>query len=1047
MLAFLVGCGPSLPPQVENIYTHIDQIPDFNQDIRPILADRCFPCHGPDQNKLEAGLRLDQEESAKGFLPEHPRLRAIHAGNPGQSELVKRILHSDPEMVMPPPESKLTLSDQEKAILIRWIEEGAVYQQHWAFIPPKKEDIPKGENAIDYLINRELEAQGLVQNEEADKNILLRRLSFDLTGLPPTIPELNDFKEDHDEQAYTRVVERLLASPHFGERMAVDWLDVARYADTHGYTVDRYRDVSPYRDWVIKSFNENMPYDDFVTWQLAGDLLPEGIKDQKIATAFLRMHPQNMEGGIIPEEFRVEYVADRTNTFATAFMGMTMSCAKCHDHKFDPISQKEYYQLFSFFNNINEAGQISFNNAMPVPTMLLTDEKQDSLIEFFAGKITELESEKSKLKEHLQPQAEEWIVKEEYKSSLFQELNRSEVGHFSLDGNLVNTINHQKGKMDRTNSSTESPDFTEGFRGQGLLLNGDAWLDLGGIGAFDRYEPFTVSLHAKIPSDLKEGVIFHSGIGAVLYNFRGFHLAIKDNRLELLMAHTAPDNAIIRYSDIKIPRDDWIQLAMVYDGSGKAEGLNVYLNGNLVKAITDTDNLYKTLKFDFANQKEPGIQVGARWRGKGIGGSIVDEIQIFKKELSALEIKYLSGKGDLNQLIAKDASSLSREEREDLVGFFVKKDPSINRVEEQLFQWRGKMCRYVDTIGELMIFKEMPQPRKAFILDRGQYNTYKDQVWPATPMSIMPMDSALKNPNRLDLAEWLFNPEHPLTARVLVNRIWQQFFGRGLVRTAEDFGNQGSAPTHPALLDYIAVTFMESGWNVKDLIRMIVQSGTYRQSSISTVDQRASDPENVYLSRGPSKRLSAEMIRDQALAASGLLVRNVGGPSVFPYQPEGLWKVNGAAYSQSEGDDLYRRSMYTVWKRSVPHPTQSTFDAPERSECSMRRQQTNTPLQALILMNDPIFIEAAIQLGEQILDSGEISPVFQKLTGRMPAEEELLELRNLYQENLQAFTTSPVKSKGWMRYGDKISDRQLKSAAYAVVASTILNTDASIFKR
>ncbi|MCB0689186.1 MAG: DUF1553 domain-containing protein, partial [Saprospiraceae bacterium] len=722
--------------------------------------------------------------------------------------------------------------------------------------------------------------------------------------------------------------------------------------------------------------------------------------------------------------------------------------AKCHDHKFDPLSQKEYYELYSFFNNINEAGQISFNNAMPVPTLLLTDEKQDSIIEYLSVEVKKEQRRIGHLEDSLQESAKKWIDDQAFHKLKMADFKSRAAGHYPLDGHLKNVVNRKiEGKMARTNSSDEKPVFSEGYQGRGLLLDGDAWLDLGGVGAFDRFEPFSVSLFLKLPKDLKDGVILHRGIGAVLYNFRGFHLALKDRKLEVLMAHTAPDNAILRIVDQEIPRDEWMHLVLKYDGSGRAQGLAVYLNGSELEARTETDNLYKTLNFTTDRKNEPGIQIGARWRGKGIGGAVVDDISVFSRSLTDLEILSLYNPQRVRDLLGKKSGELNADERRLLTSYFIQIHPSTINEVKRVYSLRQQLCHYTDTLNELMVFKEMEHRRPAFILDRGQYDSYKEEVLPRTPMAILAIDTSSVQPDRLDLAHWLFNDRHPLTARVFVNRIWQQFFGQGLVKTSEDFGNQGMMPSHPELLDYLAVYFRECDWDIKALIKLIVTSETYRQSSVASLHKREVDPENILLSRGPSKRLSAEMIRDQALAASGLLNEKIGGPSVFPYQPEGLWKVNGATYRESEGADLYRRSLYTIWKRSVPHPTQSTFDAPDRSECTMRRQQTNTPLQALVLMNDPIYIEASVALGRQIETDHNFDHVFRKLTGRKASVMENEALDKLWQDTFTAFSEDPDRCQGWLNKAGKMTEQDIMLAANSVVASTILNSDASIYKR
>jgi len=1024
-------------------YEDLDRDMDFNMDVRPILSDKCFACHGPDKGKLEAGLRLDLEENAKGGLVDHPGARAIVEGSSAKSMVVSRILTHDEELVMPPEKSKLVLKPKEKAILVRWIEQGAQYDPHWSFLKPVKAEVPEGTNPIDYLIAEKLKEKGLEASPPADPETLLRRVTFDLTGLPPTLAQMDSFLNDKSLGAYERQVDKLMGSVHYGERMATTWMDAARYADTHGYTVDRYRDVSPWRDWVIKSFNENMPYDEFFTLQLAGDLLPGASKDELIPTAFLRLHPQNMEGGIVDEEFRVEYVSDRTNTFSTAFMGLTMACAKCHDHKFDPISQKEYFELFSFFNNLDEAGQISWDNAMPVPTMLLTDEKQDSIISFVASKVEDVEDQLSDMDQMARAAFESWIASGKYKEMGRQKMPHGVIGFYPLDNNLDNAIgDRNRGFMAIPSSSDEPSTFTEGYQGKGILLDGDAWLDLGGVGVFERYDEFTVALDVKIPPGLRDGVIFHKGSGAALYNFRGFHLALKDNRIQIVMAHTTPANAIIEYSDTEVPRDEWVQFALSYDGSSRASGLKVFMNGHELVTTVKTDNLYKSILFNSDN--EPGVQIGARWRGKGIGESAVDNIAVFDRSLSALEILRLADPESWEKILT---APMSLEGEDLMMEYFVKNEFQRYKIlSREARKYRNELSQAIDAVDELMVYQEMPSPRPTFILDRGLYDSYKEQVSPSAPEQILPFDSTLSTPNRLDLVKWLAHPDHPLTARVMVNRIWLQFFGKGLVESVEDFGNQGTLPTNGPLLDHLAVTFIESGWDIKAMIKLIVTSDTYRQSSLTSQLLLEKDPRNIWLARGPSRRLTAEMIRDQALTASGLLNRKVGGESVSPYQPEGLWSVNSSTYTQSTGEDLYRRSLYTIWKRSVPHPTQGTFDAPDRSECIVRRQETNTPLQDLVLMNDPIFIESAREIGRQMAIEDDVSLGFRRLTGRSPQMEELSILEEMVEVERKKFGEDPSRAMGWLG-AENTQEVDASAAAYAVVASTIMNSDAFIMKR
>ena len=1052
---FLQACGPTLPDDLQVAMAQLPEDIDYSMHIKPLLSDRCFACHGPDEAKREAGLRLDIEEEATAALVESPGKFAIVPGRIGQSEVFHRILSSDPEQLMPPPESNLSLTTEEKALLLAWIKEGATYKPHWAFTPPQKPDVPEVKNSswpkneVDHFILKSLEERNWQPATPASRDILLRRISFDLTGLPPTEAQWQRFMSSRDEDILEQLVDEFLASPQFGERTAVDWLDLSRYADTHGYTVDRYRDMSPWRDWVIKALNENMPYDQFVTWQLAGDLMDNPTREQKIATAFNRNHQQNMEGGIIDEEFRVEYVVDRTNTLGTAFLGLTVSCARCHDHKYDPISQKEYYQLFSFFNQVNEAGQIDFSNATPVPTLLLTTPRVDSITQYLDQQINDANGQIANARTKVSA-FDVWL-KNDRKELSTQRWPEGLVAYFNCDQTLKNNIRGSQIGVLRQQHIKEDiqPNFGPGKKGQGLHLDGDAWLDLGKVGVFDRHDPFSVSVWVNIPKDVENGVIFHKGDGAALYNFRGYHMALKNNRIELLMACTTPNNAIIKYAE-DLPRDAWSHVVFTYDGTGTADGLKYYLNGVEQVTETEVDNLYKSILFDRKN--EPGLQFGARWRGVGIGNSQIDEISVFDKTLTAIDVGFLFSPDKFKLLCEAEVTKLNADQK-DLwrAHYFAHFVNPIKKSKAERRHLLLKKAKLLDTVQELMVMEERSKPRASYILDRGQYDAYREQVYASTPSAILPMDPTLPK-NRLGLAKWLFSPEHPLTARVAVNRYWQLLMGRGIVKTAEDFGNQGSLPTHPQLLDWLAMHFSESGWDVKLLLKLIVLSSTYQQSSQATEEKLRDDPENIYYSRGPSDRLAAEMLRDQALAASGLLDDRIGGQSVYPYQPDDLWKVNGGQYRAPEKDQVYRRSLYTIWKRSVPHPTQSTFDAPDRNECQPRRQKTTTPLQALVLMNDPTFVEASRELAQEILkvDAREgITKVFVRLTGRQPAEMEMNLLLELREKEILNFQENPRKLEGWLNAGlsNSQESNRVMLAANTVVASTIMNMDASLIKR
>ena len=1060
-LGLMFSCNElELPDLVQQAYEELPREVDFNQEIKPILSDKCFICHGPDQAKVKAGLQLHLPELAFAELEGSPGKFAIKPGNLNKSQLVHRILSDDPEIMMPEPESHLKLSNHEKALLVKWINDGAEYKEHWAFTVPQTPPLPhvklkeKVANPIDNFILAKLETESLQPNPKADKEILLRRLSFDLTGLPPSLKDIEVFVNDNSPDAYEKQVDRLLASPHFAEKMALDWMDLSRYADTHGYTVDRYRDVSPYRDWVIKAFNENIPYDKFIHWQLAGDLMNNPSKEQILATTFNRLHPQNQEGGIIDEEFRSEYVADRTNVVGEGFLGLTVACAKCHDHKYDPISQKNYYEMYSFFNNVNESGQISFDSSMPVPNMLLPTDEQEKFMTYVNGLV----ENKKKAAEHIakseSKRAEQWVEIENYqklKSKTWPSHLIAKVDF--INGSLNNSLNpSEKGKMKRQHSPIQFPKIVEGYSGEGLELDGDSWLDLDHIGFFKRNQSFSIAIRLKVPEALENGVIFHKNIGTRLYSYRGYHLALKENKLEAMLAHVWPDNAIVEVSTTEIPKNEWMQLTMTYDGSSKAKGLKIYLDGEELKTNVQVDNLYKDIIYKMPS--EPGLQIGARWRGKGIGGSVVDDILVFTKELTALEVVQISKAEKFQSIINKSANELTQAENKMLNEYYVSNFSKPYQLAlNELAYTRRIQVDSLEGIPEIMVMKEMEEPRQTFILKQGQYNQYSERVYPNTPESILAFPDSLEK-NRLGLAKWLTSKSNPLTARVAVNRYWKNIFGTGIVRTVEDFGNQGELPSHPKLLDWLAIQFIESGWNVKNLHKIIVMSNTYQQSSFTTEELLERDKMNRFLARGPSKRLSGEMLRNNVLAASGLLNKTIGGRSVKPYQPEGLWKINGATYKEDKGDKLYRRSMYTIWKRSVPHPTMATFDTPDRSFCSVRRQETNTPLQALVLMNDPTYIEASRVLGYNMLKfpdaKAAISDVFKRVTGRSIKKEELDLLIELQKHEYKKFRSMEYKTEGWLNTGEfRISDRDSKAlvAANAVLASTIINSDAAITKR
>ncbi len=1067
LIIFISGCNTELPPEIATLDPQLPEKVDFNYHIKPILSDRCFACHGPDENKIEGGLRLDMEENALKVLESGQR--AIVPGKPGKSAIFHRILSEDAEVVMPPSESNLTLTDYEKALLIRWIEQGAEYKPHWSFIKPKKPEMHEVaqtewvNNPIDNFVLAKLEKQDLQPSQEADKETLIRRVTFDLTGLPPTIQEIDAFLADESPNAYEKVVDRLLVSPQYGERMATEWLDVSRYADTYGYTVDRYRPAWPWRDWVIEAFNKNMPYDQFVTWQLAGDMLPNATKEQVLATGFNRNHAQNAEGGIVNEEFRVEYVADRTNTFGKAFLGLTMECARCHDHKYDPVSQKEYFQLFGFFNNVDESGQITFSTKdMPAPTMLLPDSAVEEKIKFLEEKIASKEQDIQQEATNNDAAFKQWLASASNRH-FSNKLPSGLIAHYPLDAitneKIPNVADSRKnGKVVDPVSeriAEDAPVMVEGKQGKGVQMNGDDALYFPEVGRFLRADPFSIGIWVEVPEKLENGVIFHGNRGGIIYNFKGYQVSVEGNKLDVRIAHAFPYNALHLVSENTVPKEEWLHLMVTYDGSSKAAGTKLYMNGEPLKMRIEQDELYKEIAFVNENITTH-LKAGGRWRSRGFREGSLDEITVFDRELTALEVAQVAGKNTLADLLNTKPNDLNDAHEQALFAYYLANyDQAYQKNIDEIKAIRAEKNAMVEPVQEVMVMDEREAPRATYLLERGAYNAHGEEVQPGTPRHVMNFPDTLPQ-NRLGLSKWLMHPDNPLTARVVVNRYWQQYFGNGIVKTPDDFGNQGDLPTHPELLDWLAVAFVESGWDVKAFQKLIVMSATYRQSSKTSPELREKDPENLLLARGPKMRLTAEMLRDNALAVSGLMVEKIGGPSVKPYQPEGLWKVNGAEYVQDSGEDLYRRSMYTFWKRTVPPPTMNTFDAPDRSICEVKRQKTSTPLQSLVLMNDPQFVEAARIIAERVMEETKedvntrITYAFRLLTSRKPTQQELTLLKDMYQEQHQKFAQFPERTKGLLEAGEYPVNRSLDKAqlaAHAVIVNTIMNFDASVIKR
>lgn len=1029
---------------------------DYGRDVLPILSDNCYHCHGPDENARKARLRLDQKEGA--FRTRKDKT-VIVPGKPAQSELVRRITSKDPDEVMPPPDSNRRLTGEQIELLRRWVEQGATWGVHWAFEAPNRPELPKTarqgwmRNGIDAFVLARLEQEGFGPSEQATKERLIRRVTFDLTGLPPTLAEIDAFVADPSPDAYEKVVDRLLASARYGERMAADWLDIARYADTHGYQMDRYRPMWPYRDWVIKAFNANLPFDEFITWQVAGDLLPNATKEQRLATAFNRLHMQNEEGGIVEEEFRVAYVVDRVNTLATAFLGLTTECSRCHDHKFDPLTQKDFYSLFAFFQNIDESGQTTyFTEAMPVPTLLLSSDEQDAKLAELKGmieaKAKELEAIRGK--RETAEAFEEWLKgKGELPKALpglvaaydFEGIEKGKVANAADAAKPANAV--------------EGPKLVEGKVGKAAKLSGENGFTFPGVGHFTRADAFSLALWVRTPDHAARSVVVHHSRAPIDAGSRGYELLLEEGKVALGLHHMWPGNSLKVVTKQAVAINEWTHVTATYDGSGRASGIHIYVNGSPAEFDVIRDGLWKDITYGGG---EPELAIGYRFRDNGFKGGAVDEFRVFNRAITQGEAGLLAGRKELSDAwAATDALNVAR--RAELLEYFLcNVYESARTVDKELHALRDLQNKLITPIPEAMVMNEMERPKPAFILKRGAYDAPGEQVSAETPAFLPPMSKEWPR-NRLGLARWLISGEQPLTSRVIVNRAWQQMFGRGIVETSDNFGSQGTPPTHPELLDWLAREFAgEMRWDMKRLLKTIATSATYRQSSRASGELLARDPANQLLGRGPARRLSAEMLRDQALADGGLLAEKLGGPSVKPYQPEGLWDVamGRPKYDQSHGEDLYRRSLYTFWKRTVPPPTMMTFDSADRSNCAARRQSTSTPLQALALLNDVQVVEAARHVSERMLKEGgknvdeRVGWAFRLVTGRPASEKELAVLRRLYEEQRELFAAEPKAAEKLLTVGEAKVDAALDRvdlAAGTVLAQALLNHDEAVMRR
>ncbi len=1153
----------------------------FNRDIRPILSDHCYACHGPDQKALKASLRLDLKQGL--FEPLKSGEVAVVPGRLDESELLRRIVHGDEDEVMPPKKAGKPLTTEQIALFRRWVEEGADWQGHWAYVkpehvePPEVRDPDWAVNEIDGFVLARLEKEGLPPSAPASKEKLIRRAALDLTGLPPTIEEIDRFLADESPKAYEQVVDRLLESKAYGERQAMFWLDLARYGETQGYHHDAHRDMWHWRDWVIDAFNKNMPFDQFTVEQLAGDLLPEPTRDQLIATGFHRNEMTTSEGGALPEEYAVKYVAGRVDTTARVWMGTSMACAECHDHKYDPIKQKDYYRFFSFFNTIPEYGLDRQSN--PEPRLELRSPDHSKRLAALDAEVAALELARRKVTEEPNAvySAEQTLwetglrerIIDNWRPLLPVELESGSGATLTAHADNVISASGENASQDVYNLKLQTPaDSITGLRlealpGDGTPVQGAG---RGGAGEFvlTRIELTARSANperARARFNVPEaGGWWHLGpfVGGNLKEAFGKNLG-PEPEADLSVTHAAGrlkwtatealesgqlkleggvGRTVYLHRILKVPQAERAELMI-----GGRTALKVWMNGTevysrdkfqdaetvpvrvnlkegenslLVKLVAGSDDGSFHIGGEIRPVLEEPIAIAqaradSSRSGYDINGTLDDLIEtgwsvdpkahesgeparawfrfgmpVGFAEGTELTVRLIFDSPILQASLARFRLSMTTSA--DLTSFldlpvriatilgkpvgkrseaevlevqvyhrerFVEESKSLAKI---LADKRTERREFEESIPVSMVMREMENPRQSHVLIRGEYNNPGDVVTPGVPESVFPWNPDLP-PNRLGLARWLLDPAHPLTSRVLVNHLWQQHFGTGLVKTSEDFGAQGEAPSHPGLLDWLATEVVRSGWNIKQLHRLIATSATYRQDSVTTPEQLRHDPGNRLLAHFPRQRLEAEAVRDLSMSVSGLLSSKVGGPSVFPYQPPGLWEQvafeGTRKWVQSQDSENYRRGLYVYWRRSVPYASFVTFDAPSRETCTVKRPRTNTPLQALVLMNDPVFLEAARSFGERIIRDGGATVVdrvrfaFRTGLGRMPTDEEQQRVIRAYETEFENFLKNRSDANQLIHVGatpPRTEIDPVELAAWTMVAQVLLNLDETITK-
>ncbi|MBI1334907.1 MAG: DUF1553 domain-containing protein [Armatimonadetes bacterium] len=1008
---------------------------DYNRDVRPIIT-KCFTCHGPSAEESAAGLHLDNFKGATKKLDSG--MFAIVPGHPEKSELITRINATD-DSLMPPADSHKTLSKDEKKVLYDWIAQGAEYKEHWAFVkpvrptPPTVKDAKWVTNDIDRFILAKLEKNNLTPEPQADKRTLIRRVTLDLTGLPATPKEVDAFLADKSKGAYEKVVDRLLKSPRYGERMAMDWMDYSRYADSNGYQADFQRFQSRWRDWVINAYNSNMPYDEFTVDQIAGDLLPNATTQQKLATAFNRNHRINTEGGVIAEEWRIENVIDRVETTSAVWLGLTAGCARCHDHKYDPLTQKDFYSLCAYFNNVPESGTGVEQPVNHPPLLKAATPTEEATLSTLRKQIQGLDKQMDARLTANAPEAAKWTPE--------APVPTVEQG---LAGRFVFTPETQANY--KLEGQTK---FDLGRASGSIAIDDKGFADLGNVGDFDKDQPF--SYGAWVRTETGEGAPFSRMDDG--NDYRGWDCFLAGGKVMAHIINKWPENALKIVSKPMMPKNEWVHLFFTYDGSRKPSGFKLYMDGKPVETTVEQDSLKDTIRTTVSTK------IGRRTTGEFFKGQ-VDDFNIYNRVLDASEVAKLASASPVARFVSIPADKRTAEQKRAIEEYWsLHHDTTYAKLSEQASMASTKEKTLDDSIPDVMVMAEMPKPRDCYVLIRGEYDKHGPKVEPALPSFLPPMPKGYPN-NRLGLAEWIVSPDNPLMSRVTVNRFWERFFGRGLVDTIEDFGTRADWPTHPELLDYLATEFIRLKWDQKAFIKEMVMSSTYRQSSNISVAKLAADPQNKLLSRGPRFRLPGEVIRDQALFASGLLVEKIGGPPVRPYMPEGIWDEtnvygNLRNYKHDMGDGLYRRSLYTIWKRTAAPPNMLLFDVPSRETCRVHRARTDTPLQALTLMNDETYVEAARVLAERMIKEGGATPEgrikvgFERVLSRMPTDAELKLMAANVKKRVAHFKGDSAAATKLIETGASPVDKTIdpsELAAYTLTASTLLNLDETLNK-